>query len=72
MQDSVYQSKEVRVKLADLLVVLQRFNKADTRTVEDMLNEAELFLKYMKRDYMPELFEEVLKIAGRERKGDKS
>lgn len=68
MQESVYKSKEVRIKLADLLVAFQRFNNADTRTVEGMLNETETFLKDMKREYMPELFAEVMKISGQKNK----
>lgn len=62
MQDTVYQSKEVQLKLADFLVSLQRFYGAETRSIEGMLNEAECFLKNMKREYFPPLWEQVLKM----------
>ncbi len=62
MQNNVYESDEVRKKLADLMVSFSRFFDADTNTVEKMLNETELFLREMKRDYFPPLWVDVQKM----------
>lgn len=61
MQDKVYKSDEVKMKLADLLVSLKPFYDADSTKISDMLEELEEMLDKMNRNYLPDLWNEVYK-----------
>jgi hypothetical protein len=69
MQNGAYQSDEVKKKLADLLVALNRFNDADTNNVYKMLDELDLFLSGMNRQYCPQLWDEIKKVLGDQSNG---
>lgn len=62
MQDGAYNSLEVKVKLADLLVAIKRFQDAHIDSTFKMIQEFRQFIAKMPIDYVDELEAEVMKM----------
>lgn len=70
MQDKVYNSEEVKHKLADLLLSLKRFNDANNRTTYDKLIECRKFLNDITIDYVDDIEKEIIKMTKHEKEID--